>query len=377
MDIIGLTDRRTTRVDHDHAAPPAIDDTSAAATPAIRRIADIPAQPLTWLWPGWIPAGTLTVLGGHVGDGKSTIISAIVAAFTTGACLPDGATAPVVNVLILSAEDDPARVIRPRLDANNADPDRVFILDTASPATHQRWPDLRRDAARLRDIIEAQDIRMLVIDPLGSFLRRSDRASEGDIRDALQPLMTIIADTGVTVLGAMRVGKASTARRPAQRLVGSSAVPAIARSVIMIASAHGEDTTPGSAVLQVVKSNYTRPPQAVALRMDDDGTVQWLGPASAGVDELAETATDRRLDSSERADAAAFLREYLAEGSVNAVAVLKQAKRLGFSEITIRRAKKDLGVTSYRDPHFRGFWMWRLPDTDAQFTQPDPHPSST
>ena len=342
-----------------------------ASTPLLHRLTDIETAPLTWIWPGWIPAATLTILGGHVGDGKSTAIAALVAALTTGNELPDGTTSPRANVLILSAEDDPARVIRPRLEANGADLDRVFILDaTTGPGLALRSTDLHRDAAHLREIILAHNITLIVIDSLGSFLRSSDRASEGALRDALQPLMSVIADTGVAVLGVMRVGKTGLNRRPAQRLVGSSAVPAIARSVIMIARASDEaDNTSGRAILEVVKSNYVQPPPPVALRMGADGTVAWLGAANAGIDETAGNAVDPRLARSEREEAADFLREYLAEESTNAITVLKQAKDLGFSEITIRRAKKDIGVESYRDEMFRGFWMWRLPKTSKRPAQ--------
>ena len=81
--------------------------------PVAVRLTDIDAEALTWIWPGWIPAGVLTILGGYVGDGKSTAMAALVAALTSGAPLPDGTTVPPINVLILGVEDDPARVLRP------------------------------------------------------------------------------------------------------------------------------------------------------------------------------------------------------------------------------------------------------------------------
>jgi len=359
MDITELSDLISTGFANAALVRPG-DDEDRPTSPTATRLTDIPAAPLTWLWPGWIPAGMLTILGGHVGDGKSTVIAAIVAALTTGKPLPDGAIAPLTNVLILSAEDDPARVIRPRLTANHADLDRVFILEGATSGI-----DLRRDAGYLRTVIETHNIQLLVIDPLGSFLHSSDRASEGAIRQALHPLMDVVAHTGVAVLGVMRIGKTGHGRS-AQRLVGSSAVPGIARSVIMVANAPAEEDDPaGHVILEVVKSNYARPPHPVALHLAADSTVHWHGAASTGIDDLAATTTDRRLTSSERADAAEFLQEYLREKSVNAVTVLKQAKDLGFSEITIRRAKKDLGIVSYRDAVFRGFWMWRLPDAEG------------
>jgi len=327
-----------------------------ANIPVVARLSEIPAQNLAWLWRGWIPAGVLTILGGHVGDGKSTVITALVAALTSGSALPDGTTAVPTNVLILAAEDDPARVIRPRLDANHVDPDRVFILDAASL-------DLGHGIDHLRRIIEDNHIGLVIIDPLSSLLRRADRGGESEIRAALRPLAYLAASTGVALLGTMRVGKTGRTRRPAQRLVGTSAVPAIARSVIMIAREE-DDQNPDRAILQVVKSNYAAAPEPVALRIDPDGAVHWLGPTESGIDDRADDAMDRRLSRSERTDAADFLREYLHDHDVEGTQVLKQAKRLGFSEITIRRAKKDIGVTSYRDGFYGTTWKWRLPADD-------------
>lgn len=327
-----------------------------ASAPVVTPLTDIPDHALAWLWPGWIPSGTLTILGGHVGDGKSTVASALVAALTRGAELPDGTNTDPANVLILAAEDDPARVIRPRLEANAADPDHVFLL---SPVI------LQQDAGHLRRIIETNRIDLLLIDPLSCLLPRAERGGESEIRAALQPLIDIATDTGVALLATMRVGKTGLARRPAQRLVGSSAVPAIARSVIMVArdeaaAGEGEEQEPGRAILQVVKSNYATAPAPVALRMDPGGRVHWLGPADTGIDDLADDRMDRRLSRTERQDAADFLREYLRGRDVEAAQVLKQAKDLGFSEITIRRAKKDTGITSYRKGS--PSWMWHLPD---------------
>ncbi len=312
--------------------------------PVAVRLSDVDAATLTWVWPGWIPAGVLTILGGHVGDGKSTAIAALVAALTSGAPLPDGTTVPALNVLILGIEDDPARVLRPRLIANGADASRVLLLD---PDTRLRL-DLHRDSDWLRDIICENDIRLVVIDPLGSILRRSDRASEGDIRAELEPLMRIIDHTGVAVVGVMRVGKGGSARRPAQSLVGSSAFPAIARSVIMIARDRSADTLPGARVMEVVKSNYVDPPPPISLSMDDSGAVRWHGPVANTIDELAAMGDDPRLSRSEREEAAIFLREVLADGPVNAKIVMEKALAAGFSEITIRRAKKDATIGSYR-----------------------------
>jgi hypothetical protein len=210
-------------------------------------------------------------------------------------------------------------------------------------------------------VIRDHDIGLVVIDPLGEVLRRSDRASEGDIRTELEPMMQVIDSTGVAVVGVMRVGTGSI-RRPAQSLVGSSVIPAIARSVIMIAPTP-EPEAPTRAILQVVKSNAGRQPPPVSLRIAATGEVEWLGPVEDGIDEHLG---DPRLGTTERREAGRFLRELLAGGPMPATLVLRQARNIGFSEITIRRAKKDLGIRSFREQRSDGKWRWCLPGDEEK-----------
>ena len=88
----------------------------------LRRLSDIPAEKLSWLWPGRIPLGKLTLLAGDPGLGKSFITLDIAARVTRG---PIGrmvqSTGQPGSVIVLSAEDDAADTIRPRLEAAGAD----------------------------------------------------------------------------------------------------------------------------------------------------------------------------------------------------------------------------------------------------------------
>jgi hypothetical protein len=96
--------------------------------PQVVRMADVTPERVSWLWPGRIPAGKLTVIDGDPGDGKSTLSLDLAARVSTGSPMPDGTRAAPGNVLVLSAEDGVADTIRPRLDAAGADPERVIVL---------------------------------------------------------------------------------------------------------------------------------------------------------------------------------------------------------------------------------------------------------
>src|SRR5690349_13028507 len=78
----------------------------------------IEREPVHWLWPGRIPLGMLTLLIGDPGLGKS-LLSLYLAALVS----ENGG-----DVLILSAEDHPGAVIRPRAEAVGADLERLHIV---------------------------------------------------------------------------------------------------------------------------------------------------------------------------------------------------------------------------------------------------------
>ena len=84
---------------------------------------------IEWLIPNTLPAGELTILAGDVGDGKSTLTLALIAAFTTGGRLPDKSRLPPFEVIGFYGEDSETKTILPKLELLGADLSRVFTLD--------------------------------------------------------------------------------------------------------------------------------------------------------------------------------------------------------------------------------------------------------
>src|SRR3989442_1331065 len=83
-----------------------------------------------WLWSQYIPLEEVTIIQGDPGLGKGHIAADLVARFTTGRPMPgDAPTATKPGrVLWLTTEDDPARVLKPRLIAAGANPRLVTGL---------------------------------------------------------------------------------------------------------------------------------------------------------------------------------------------------------------------------------------------------------
>jgi len=107
---------------NDRVTPNAPDHDAPTARICIVPFELIQPVALEWLWDGRIPRGKLCVVAGDPGLGKSYLTLYMAAVLSRGGEWPDGSRAARENVLIVSAEDDAADTIRPRLDRLGADP---------------------------------------------------------------------------------------------------------------------------------------------------------------------------------------------------------------------------------------------------------------
>ena len=97
----------------------------------IVRVSDVQTRELEPLWPGILWVGKPTLLVGDPGLSKSTLACDVVARVTRGGGWPCAVPATIQGeVLMLSAEDDVADTLRPRLEAAGADVDRVHFLES-------------------------------------------------------------------------------------------------------------------------------------------------------------------------------------------------------------------------------------------------------
>jgi len=153
------------------------------------RLSSVRPAATKWIWYPWLPAGTLTILDGDPGLGKSTLTLDLAARLTRGATLPfeetgSGEPESAANVLLLSAEDDAARTIQPRLLAAGADLDRVHLLGTVRDALGERMPELPGDLDAA--LTRIPGVRLVVVDPLMAFLgEQFDACRDQNVRRCL------------------------------------------------------------------------------------------------------------------------------------------------------------------------------------------------
>jgi putative DNA primase/helicase len=165
-------------------------------------MADVRPAAIEWLWQNWIAVGKVHVLAGEGGRGKSTILCNMTATTTTGTKWPDGALAcRAGSVIILAAEDDVEDTLAPRLMAAGADLSRVFVIRSVFDENRRRGFSLQVDLERLEAEIQKHDnVRLVIIDPVSSYLGKVDSHKNADVRSVLEPLGEMAARLRVAVI---------------------------------------------------------------------------------------------------------------------------------------------------------------------------------
>ncbi|MBA6096128.1 AAA family ATPase [Pseudomonas juntendi] len=336
----------------------------------------IKAVPIRWLWPGWLAKGKLHILAGAGGTGKTTLLIGLIATLTTGGRWPDGSRCGEPgNALIWSSEDDPADTLIPRLTAAGADMSRVYIIQGRTNAQGDTDPfDPANDIGLLRETAsDIGGVSLLMLDPIVSAVK-GDMHKANDVRRALQSVVDFAEQNLCAIVGISHFAKGGAGSSPTDRVIGSQAFSALARTVLVAAKQEDSDLR----VLARAKSNIGTDEGGVSYTIETftiDGEitttrVAWgdliEGSAREILGDVESTEDDTRLSDDDPSEA---LRRILKDGPM----VGKQAKSLmtenGYSAKQTRTAREKLSVVTVREGFGKEIrTLWSLPQAEGAFS---------
>jgi AAA domain/DnaB-like helicase N terminal domain len=328
--------------------------------PVIVSAASIESRAIDWLWPGRLPCGMLTILDGDPGTGKSQIACYLAGCLTYPRPYPyavEASSQPAGNVLMLAGEDGPDTTIRPRLEAVGADLDRVFF-----------WPELSDPISlpsgveRLRTAVEAQDIRLLVIDPISAYLDGSINTNrDADVRRALRPLGMLAQETNVAILLIRHLNK-DASKSALYRGGGSIGFIGSARMAWLVAN---DPEKPDRLVLAINKTNIARRAPSLLYSIESVGgtsRIRWEGESNQTAAQILAVS---RHTGGKRADAEQLISVLLASGPKPASDVWAVCEAAGIREATYRAARRELNVKPIKTGMDDG-WKLLLPEAELE-----------
>lgn len=330
----------------------------------------IEAEEISWLWKNRIALGKFTMIAGDPGLGKSLLTTTFAACVSRGYPWPiDKTPAPIGDVVIISAEDDAADTIKPRLEAAGADMSRVHVLEAIydKDASGKRLFSLGKDIEALKDAVaKLSDCRLIIIDPISAYLGDKDSNKNAEIRGLLAPLTELGKEYKIAIVGVSHFNK-NVGSNPLYRTTGSLAFTAAGRAVYIVAKDKHKD---GRVFFMPVKNNLARDKTglAYAIGTNEKGqpVIQWESePVHTTADE-ALTPPNLAPEDNDTNWVVETIRDILSVGAVPQQEVLSLARAEGVSAKQARTAGEKLGVQRRKVGFNPSYWEWALPNEGAQ-----------
>jgi hypothetical protein len=330
-------------------------------------------KPINWLWPKRIARGKVNLMAGNPSLGKSQITASIAAVVSTGGYWPvDRVQAMIGNVIFLSAEDDPADTMRPRLEAAGARLTRVHFVKSVltgytgeGKGVHRAFclgRDLKALARAMEDI---GNVAAVVLDPITAYLGETDSHRNAEVRALLAPLSELAGQSEAAVIGVSHLNKAA-GTDALSRVTGSLAFVAAARTAHLVAE---DPEVRGRRLFLPIKNNLAADSGGLAFRIEAASIESLNGPIETSRvmwEQMPVTLTANEVirpqapeEGSAMREACDWLRQVL-ENPTPAAEVLRQARAVGITEKTLRRAAEKVGVWKQKTGMETG-WAWSMP----------------
>ncbi len=350
-----------------------------------------------WLWEERVPLGCLTVFFGMGGTGKSTAAIDLAHRGSKGLPSPDRARSlPAFETLLFVCEDDVARTTVPRLMAAGdvgADLPLIHVerpQETIAGNAQQRRFAFDRDLAALERKLESlPNVRLVIVDPISSYLGAKNQNKNEDVRPLLLDLQALAERARVSVIAIMHFNK-NMDQAAIHRISGASAwgeVPRALWAFVHAPKEEGQDTPPKDQYLMLnAKLNIVSEAGRNGIKYETVGKewtangqriktswVRWHGTAgNTSLEDVLADAKKKPGPAPVAKDAAKmWLLAHLEDGEGReSKKICIAGEEAGHAERTLWKAKDELVgagrmVKPYRVPKGVGAWMWKLAGQSA------------
>jgi hypothetical protein len=339
-----------------------------ARTVHLTQASSIKVRAVRWFWLNRLALGTLALIGGREGIGKS-ICAYTLAAMATRGHLPGACLGTPRAVIVVATEDSWEHTIVPRLMAAGADLTRIYRADVQTADLGETMMSLPRDVAGLELAIADVDAAFILLDPLLSRLDSAlDTHKDAEVRQALEPLVALADRTRTVILGFIHVNK-STSTDALTTLMGSRAFTAVARAVLFVMTDPNDEHT---RLLGLAKNNLGRMDlPTLAFRIVEahvadtpegpvyTGKLEWTGESDLSIRDALDAASLPSGDKTATSEAMDWLQDYLSSenGQADSAAIKKKGAAAGHSTSALQRARTKLKVTTVSSGFpCRTFW---------------------
>lgn len=303
-----------------------------------------------WLIAHWIPEGQITTVAADGGTGKTSLWCNLVAGLSSGrpTFLDRGdIQRDPMRVAFLSTEDSVSKKLKAKLRLAGANQRNIIAPDFAADKTGY-FQQFKFGHPAMAEFIRQYHPRLCVFDPIQGFVPPEvNMGARNQMRDCMAPLVTLGEEIGTTFLVVAHSNKRKNAFGR-DRISDSSDLWDISRSVIMAGSTEQQ----GIRYLSNEKNNYAALEETLLFSIGEDGLLRHEGTTWKRdrdfVQELGRIRSEEQ-SAPKKKDCGEYILSVLDEHEwkLPTATLEKQVRDAGFSEHTMRRAKKELKAEGY------------------------------
>lgn len=231
-------------------------------------MSEIESQKVEWFWYPYMPSGCIVFLDGHPGRGKSYFTMWLAALCSNGGKLPfSKEKLSKRRVLILNAEDDPERTMRPRLEKAGADlsADNIHFQGRFKPLSEEGIQTLEAKIISFKP-------SLVIIDPLLTYMSSDVDSHRFDqVTKFLTYIDELAREHSLCVIGIRHMTK-SGGEHAINKGIGSIGFAARARSVLHIGASRDDPDVKGFAH---VKSNWSETGDTLLYKLEGGSKTDW------------------------------------------------------------------------------------------------------
>lgn len=317
----------------------------------IVNLANVPIEPVKWLWQDRIEIGAVNIFSGDPGSGKSFVTLHVAARISKGQPLP-GADAQTVegDTLMVAIEDSPS-MIRQRYEAQGGDLSRAHIV---RGKTDGQMFNLDTDMQLLEEAIKRHpETKLVVIDPINAYLGGScDAHKTADVLRVLNPLHRFAQDNNLAVIAVRHMTKGGK-NSPLHKGLGSISFSGTARTEWGFVRDREDEQLTNMVLL---KMSHAAPTGNLTYKIQDDLSLEWGTTDISANEAFAECSTMPKGRAKE------WLQAALADGPLSSETIQDRSHKDGISWRTLMTAKKELNVRSRK---VGGHWEMELPAAEV------------
>jgi hypothetical protein len=342
------------------AAPPWAATEHTGVEPRMMRGDEIEDKEIEYLLDKRIPLAMMTGLRGNQGDGKSFMCSRLAADGSKGIDTFSKKRIPPFSTVYWTLEAPPETVKR-KFSHAGGDAKKLHVLLGGQDEEQKRVSLTFADIPVLTAAVKKGKAKLLVIDPIQSFLGPIDMHRANDTRPLLDGLGTMARDMDIAIIITRHITKADNGRAVVRGL-GSVDITAAMRTEYILGSAADN---PNESAL--VHSKPGELPRADSLRFEikeKDKKVQLLFTGISQLTATDITAPESKRHKTKQARAVEFLWQRLEKGRCSLATLLEECEGV-YDKQTLERAAREMLVVQ-RGPKNKGAEArtWELPNRE-------------